>query len=84
MKHIKNNKGIAITLLIILIFIIAGIFLLKAFFPSGNAYGDRLKGIEKVEFSKSEITKLEEKIKERDNIKNVSIDIKGRLINITC
>ncbi|MBP3445535.1 MAG: hypothetical protein J6K23_06580 [Bacilli bacterium] len=82
MKHIKNNKGIAITLLIILIFIIAGIFLLKAFFPSGNAYGDRLKGIEKVEFSKSEITKLEEKIKERDNIKNVSIDIKGRLINI--
>ena len=82
MKHIKNNKGIAITLLIILIFIIAGIFLLKAFFSSGNAYGDRLKGIEKVEFSKSEITKLEEKIKERDNIKNVSIDIKGRLINI--
>ncbi len=82
MNHIKNNKGIAITLLIILIFLIVGIVLLKAFFPKGNEYGDRLKGIEKVSFSKSEISKIEEKIKERDNITNVKVDIKGRLINI--
>ena len=70
MKVIKNNKGIFITLFIIIIFIIIGLFLMKAFFPSGNSYGNRLKGIEKVSFSNKEITKLEEEIKNRDKIKN--------------
>lgn len=82
MKVIKNNKGIFITLFIILIFAVAGFFVLKAFFPSGNEYGNRLKGIEKVSFSDKEITKLEKEIKDRDKIKKVSMNIKGRLINI--
>lgn len=82
MKVIKNNKGIFITLFIIIVFIITGLFLMKAFFPSGNSYGNRLKGIEKVSFSNKEITKLEEEIKNRDKIKSVSINIKGKLINI--
>ena len=82
MKVIKNNKGIFITLFIIIIFVVAGFFVLKAFFPSGNEYGNRLKGIEKVSFSKKEITKLEKEIKDREKIKNVSINIKGKLINI--
>ncbi|MBE6160190.1 MAG: hypothetical protein E7157_04000 [Lactobacillales bacterium] len=82
MKIIKNNKGIFITLFIILIFAIAGIFALKAFFPSGNEYGNRLKGIEKVSFSDKEITKLEKEIKDREKVKKVSINIKGKLINI--
>ncbi len=82
MNVIKNNKGIFITISIILIFLIVGLFLMKAFFPSGNEYGNRLKGIEKVSFSKKEINKLEEEIKKRDKIKSVSINIKGKLINI--
>ena len=82
MKVIKNNKGIFITLFIIIIFAVAGFFVLKAFFPSGNEYGNRLKGIEKVSFSDKEITKLEKEIKDRDKIKKVSMNIKGRLINI--
>lgn len=82
MNIIKNNKGIFITLFIILVLLIGGIFVLKAFFPSGNEYGNRLKGIEKVSFSDKEIKKLEEEIKKRDKIKKVSVDIKGKLINI--
>lgn len=82
MKIIKNNKGIFITLFIVLVLVIAGVFVLKAFFPSGNEYGNRLKGIEKVSFSDKEIKKLEKEIKDREKIKKTSINIKGKLINI--
>lgn len=82
MKLVKENKGIFIILGIILAFIVALLIIMTAFFPSGNAYGNRLKGIDKVNFSKKEIKTLQEKISDRDKIKKVSIDIKGRLINI--
>ena len=82
MEFIKNNKIMCIIIGAILIFIIGVLVTLKTFFPSGNEYGDRLKGIDKVKFSKKQISSLEEKISDRDKIKKVSIDIKGRLINI--
>jgi hypothetical protein len=82
MKVIKNNLGIFIALVIILLFIIGSLIIIKSFYPSGNEYGDRLKGIEKVSFSKKEITELEDKISDLDRIKKVTVDIKGRLINI--
>ena len=82
MEVLKNNKGIFITLGIIIVFLITGLFLIRAFFPSGNVYGNRLKGIDKVPFSKKEISKLESDIKDKNKIEKVKIDIKGRLINI--
>lgn len=82
MNVIKNNKGIFTILGIILIFLIGVIIVFRAFFPSGNEYGDRLKGIDKVNFSKKEIATLQDKIKDNDNVKKVSINIKGRLINV--
>ena len=82
MKLIKNNKGISIALIIILVFIIGSFIMIRTFFPSGNEYGDRLKGIDKVKFSKKEISELEEKISDRSKIKKVTVDIKGKLINI--
>lgn len=82
MNVIKNNKGIFIVLGIILVFIIGAFVLFRTFLPSGNEYGNRLKGIEKVKISKSKISNLEKKIADRKKIKKVDIDIKGRLINI--
>lgn len=82
MNVIKNNKGIFIILALILLFFIGVVITFKAFFPSGDPYGDRLKGIEKVSFSKKEISNLENKIKDRSKIKKVNVNIKGRLINI--
>lgn len=82
MNVIKKNKVIFIILALILVFFIGVLITLKAFFPSGDPYGNRLKGIEKVSFSKKEISALESKIKDRNKIKKVSINIKGRLINI--
>lgn len=82
MNVIKNNKAIFIILSIILVFIIIGMVMLKAFFPSGNEYGNRLKGIDKVKITDKMISNFEDKIKDRDKIKSVSINVKGRLINI--
>ena len=82
MKVVKNNIGIFIPLGIILILLVTGLILIRAFFPSGNIYGNRLKGIDKVPFSKKEISKIENEIKDRDKVEKVNVDIKGRLINI--
>ena len=82
MNVIKNNKGIFIILGIILIFIIGVVVALKAFFPSGNVYGNRLKGIDKVKISKKKVSELEKKIADRKKIKDVDINIEGKLINI--
>ncbi len=82
MEVIKNNKGIFIFLGIILIFLIILIVGIKAFFPSGNTYGDRLKGISKVKLSTKDIKSLEKEISDRSKIKDVSINVEGRLINI--
>lgn len=82
MEFIKNNKVMCIIMGGILLFIIGVLITLHAFFPSGNEYGNRLKGIDKVKFSDKEIKTLEKKISDRDKIKKVSINIKGRLINI--
>lgn len=82
MEVIKNNKGIFIFLGIILVFLLIIILGVKAFFPSGNSYGDRLKGIDKVKLSKKDIASLEKEISDRNKIKNVSINVEGRLISI--
>lgn len=82
MEVLKNNKGIFITLGIIIVLLITGLILIRAFFPSGNVYGNRLKGIDKVPFSKKEISKIESDIKDKEKVEKVEIDIKGRLINI--
>ena len=82
MKTIKNNMGIFIPLGIILVLLITGLIIIRTFFPSGNVYGNRLKGIDKVPFSKKEIAKIEKELKDKENVEKVKIDIKGRLINI--
>lgn len=82
MKVIKNNKGIFIALGIILLFIIGVFIVVRSFYPSGNRYGNRLKGIDKVQFTKKELAELKEKISDRDKIKSVTVDVKGRLVNI--
>ena len=82
LNFIKNNKIMCIIIAIIIIFVVGALLLLKTFFPSGNEYGNRLKGIEKVQISKKKISTLEEKIADRKKIKKVNINIEGRLINI--
>ena len=82
MKVIKNNKGIFIALGIIVVLLLVLFLLMKAFFPSGNPYGNRLDGIEKVPFSKKDIEKLEDKMDNNSSVKKASVNLEGRLFNI--
>ena len=82
MKVIKNNKGIFIALGIIVVLLLVLFVLMKAFFPSGNPYGNRLDGIEKVPFSKKDIEKLEDKMDNNSSVKKASVNLEGRLFNI--
>lgn len=82
MKVIKNNKGIFIALGIIVVLLLVLFLLMKAFFPSGNPYGNRLDGIEKVPFSKKDIEKLEDKMDDNSSVKKASVNLEGRLFNI--
>jgi predicted hydrocarbon binding protein len=81
-KFISNNKFMSIILIIIILFLVIIGILLRTFFPSGNEYGDRLKGIEKVEINKKDIEKMEEELESDEDVLEASINIKGRLINI--
>lgn len=81
-KAISNNKFLTIIILIVLAFVIILGILLKAFIPSGYEYGDRLKGIEKVEISDKDISKIEKELEKDIDVLNASINIRGRLINV--
>lgn len=48
----------------------------------GNKYGDRLRGIEKISFTKKDKNKLVDSLKGNEAIKSASLDIQGRIIYI--
>ena len=84
MKFIKAHK---FTVFVIILFIVAVIFLYfmyDLFFSNGGKpeYGNRLDGIEEVEITKDDISKLETEIKKNKNVSEVSADISGRTLNI--
>ena len=60
MSFIRKNKFIILAIGIFLIIIILAFQIVSMFFPKeGPAlYGDRLKGIEEVELSNSQLTKI--------------------------
>ena len=81
-KFVKENKIMTSIIGIIIIFIIVVGITVKAFFPSGNSYGNRLDGIEKYEMTKETISKLEKEITDDEDVSKTKISIKGRLINV--
>lgn len=83
-KLVKKNKKVSIVIGVVLLVIIL-FFLLKGWvFPdfSKSLYGDRLDGIEDVPIEKSQVTELEDKIKENDYVENVEYRLQGRLVNV--
>lgn len=84
MKFIKNHKFEFIILTIALIVIIVfGVFFIKMWFEENeDVYGDRLKGIEKVELSDGYIKDIFELIKkDRTYVENVSYSLEGKLLS---
>ena len=83
-NFIKNNKVTVVAFIICVIFVILVFALKLTFFPNeGTAiYGDRLDGIEEVEITDKQQEDIIKSLEDKDEVKEVSCDIKGRTLNV--
>ena len=82
-KFIKEHKKQCIIggiiFLVLFFAIIIWLFIVPVF--SNNKYGDRLKDIENHEISSSSIDKIENTLKENQQVKDVTYHNEGRILN---
>lgn len=83
MKYFKKHKVELICLIIFIVLLLGclGVFLMLWFGSSGEVYGNRLEGIEKVPVSEGYLNDIEKALKENASVTKVSSHIEGRLIN---
>ena len=79
-KMLKNNKYSVIAIAIFIILIIVGYALYKLLFPNAGTpiYGNRLDGIEAVDYTKDELETIVTKIKEKEVV-DASINENGKI-----
>ena len=84
MSFIRKNKFIIIAIGVFLILVILAFQIVTIFFPKdGTAlYGDRLDGIENVEFTKTKLTKIEDALKENGIVKKASVSVQGKIVEV--
>lgn len=84
MGFIKDNKVLSIILGIFIIAIISVLVFVKVLSPNTgkSEYGNRLKGISKVEITKETQKKFISELEKKDKVDKADMNIKGRLINI--
>lgn len=77
----KHKKKFIIGALVLLVLLLA--YAIWTMLPnsSKSLYGDRLDGIEDVEISNSDLSKIDSELEEVEGVEKVSSDIEGRLIN---
>lgn len=83
-EFLKKNKYILlIALAFLILFIIMLIAVKDLFFSTGkDKYGDRLEGIEEHEITDDRQYDVINSLKENEKVKDVTIDIKGKIIHI--
>ena len=83
-NFIKNNKVTTVAFIICVIFVVFVFVIKLTFFPNEAKaiYGDRLDGIEEVEITKSEQSDIKKALEGRDEVKDASCDIQGRILNV--
>lgn len=83
MKVLKRHKGLAIIggLTLILLIVIFAIFARLIFSGSNSEYGDRLKGMVKIDNSVTK--KIENEIGDMDEVDDISIRTQGKIIYMT-
>ena len=83
-NFIKNNKVTVVAFIICVIFVVLVFVIKLTFFPNEASaiYGDRLDGIEDVEITNNKQKTIEKALEERDEVKNTSCDIEGRILNV--
>ena len=82
-KMLKNNKYSCLAIGIFIVLIIVGFLLYKLLFPNTGTpiYGNRLDGIEEVNYTKDSLNVIVEKIKE-EKVVNAEINENGKIINV--
>ena len=84
-RFLKKYKGLIKIAIFLLILMFICILLYKTFFYSDNEdaiYGVRLRNISEYKIKKDEIKNIEKNISEISGVKDIDINIKGRLIKI--
>lgn len=84
MKYIKKNKWVLVPITVfasVMIFAIIGIVNLVVPNDSKNLYGNRLDGIENYQIKEETVSAIKEELIKTEKVKNVSYDLKGKLIN---
>ena len=85
MKAFLKKYKILVYIVLVLIFMLLAFFVLKSyFFPDDykSVYGSRLNGIENVKFDSNRTLAVKNGLKTDDLIEDLSIDLRGRKINI--
>ena len=67
----------AFTIIIVMLYIFFSLFI-----GTNDKYGDRLKGIEKVQISKKTKSSIVEKLESKDEVTKASVRIQGKIIYI--
>lgn len=80
---IKRHKLLTIICFLAFIIIIIMMYLFfSMFIGSGDMYGDRLKGIEKVELTKKNLNKIEDSVKENSEVTSINARVQGKIVYI--
>lgn len=84
MKYVKQHKFTIFVIFIFIIGVIGLYFAFNLFFSNSGKpeYGNRLEGIENVEVTNSDISKIKEGLKKNNKVKDIETNISGRTLNI--
>ena len=84
MRFIKEHKFTAFVIVLFILAVILFYFMYNLFFTNGGKpeYGNRLDGIEEVEITKDNFSKLESELKKNKSVSNASVNVSGRTLNI--
>lgn len=78
----KFKIDLSIIVFVSILLLVAGVVVFLTIGNGGDKYGERLKGIEKISFSKKDKNKIVDELKKNENVTSASLDIHGRLIYI--
>lgn len=78
----KFKIDLSIIVFVAILLLVAGVVVFLTIGNGGDKYGERLKGIEKISFSKKDKNKIVDELKKNENVTSASLDIQGKLIYI--
>ena len=83
MKFIKKHKGLIIALIVFILVFVLFLLVYRSFFPDEETaiYGSRLEGIDKVDLTKGDISKIEDALKGISN--KTKVRTQGRIIEVS-